>query len=134
MFEEYSTVLAQVEACLNSRPLMALTGKDDGCDALTPGHFLIGRPFEALPDSAFSYCPVTLLCRWHLCQNFLRHFWQRWSMDYLTHLRRYAKWHKPSPNISVGDVIVLNETGLTPTTWVLGHVIEVFPGKDGVYS
>ena len=62
-FEEYSTVLAQVEACLNSRPLVALVGDDDGCDSLTPGHFLIGRPLEALSDPAFSYRPVTLLRR-----------------------------------------------------------------------
>ena len=34
-FEELTTVLTQVEACLNSRPL-------DGVDVLTPGHFLIG--------------------------------------------------------------------------------------------
>ena len=43
-FEKYSTVLAQVEACLNSHPLVALSCDDDGLEALTPGHFLIGRP------------------------------------------------------------------------------------------
>lgn len=48
-FEEFSTVLAQVEACLNSRPLVPLFS-EDGIEALTPGHFLIGRPLESLPD------------------------------------------------------------------------------------
>ena len=131
-FEEYTTVLTQVEACLNSRPLVALSCNDDGCDALTPGHFLIGRPLEALPDPAFSYRSVNLLRHWHLCQNLLRHFWQRWSVDYLASLRKYAKWHKPSPNLSVGDVVVLHEDKLTPTTWTLGRVVEVFPGNDGL--
>ena len=40
-FEELSTVLSQVEACMNSRPLVALPPDDDGVEALTPGHFLI---------------------------------------------------------------------------------------------
>ena len=131
-FEEYTTVLAQVEACLNSRPLVTLSCSDDGCDALTPGHFLIGRPLEALPDPAFSYRSINLLRRWHLCQNLLRHFWKKWSTDYLASLRKYAKWHKPSQNLSVGDVVVLHEDGLTPTTWILGRIVEVFLGKDGL--
>ena len=105
-FEEYSTLLTQVEACLNSRPLTPLSGEEDGCDALTLGHFLIGRPLEVLPDPAFSYRSITLLRRWHLCQNLLRHFWQRWSTDYLSHLRQYTKWHKPFSNLSIGDVVV----------------------------
>ena len=68
-FEEYSTVLAQVEACLNSRPLVALPCDGKGIVILTPGHFLIGRPIKSLPDPSFSYRPMSLLLRWCLCQN-----------------------------------------------------------------
>ena len=75
-FEEFSTILTQIEACLNSRPLVPLPHDDDGVEALTPGHFLIGRPLEALPDPAFSYRNVSLLKRWHLSQALLRQFWQ----------------------------------------------------------
>ena len=105
-----------MEACLNS-------DDDDGLEALIPGHFLIGRPLEALSDPAFSYRTVTLLRRWHLCQNLVRHFWQRWSTEYLANLRKYAKWHKSSRNISVGDLVIVNEDGTIPTTWPLGLVI-----------
>ncbi len=130
-FEECSTVITQIEACLNSRPLVALSCDDDGIEALTPGHFLIGRSIEALPDPSFSYRNVSLLRRWHLCQNLVRQFWQRWSQEYLANVRKYAKWHKPTKNLSVGDV-VLHESGMVQTKWPLGKVMKIFSGDDGL--
>ena len=60
----------QVEACLNSKPLVALNSPgDDGIETLTPGHFLIGQPLCALPDHSFSHRTVSLLQRWNLCQR-----------------------------------------------------------------
>ena len=130
-FEELTTVLVQIEACLNSRPLGSLPCGDDGVDALTPGHFLIGRPLEALPDPSFSYQKFSLLRRWHLCQALVRHFWQRWSSEYLTTLQKFAKWRRPSKNISVGDVVVLREDRMVPTRWPLARVVKVHTGHDG---
>ena len=86
-FKEFTTVLMQIEACLNSRPPVPLSCDDDGIDVLTPGHILIGRPHESLPDPDFSYRFVSLLCHWHLCQNLVHHIWQRWSSYYLSSLR-----------------------------------------------
>ncbi len=45
-FEEACALLTQIEACLNSRPLVPLSSNDDCIEALTPGHFLIGRPLD----------------------------------------------------------------------------------------
>ena len=131
-FEEFYTVLTQIESCLNSRPLVPLPSDDDGIEALTPGHFLIGRPLESLPDPAFSYRNLSLLRRWHLCQALVRHFWQRWSIEYLSSLRRYVKWHHPSRNIEVGDIVILREDNLVPTKWPLAKVITAHPGNDGL--
>ena len=125
-------MITQIEACLNSRPLVALSCNDNGIEALTPRHFLIGRPLESLPDPSFSYHTLSLLRRWHLCQNLVRHLWQRWSQEYLSSLRKYTKWYKPSKNISVGDVVVLHEDGMVPTKWPLGRVTQTFSGQDGL--
>ena len=95
-FEELTTVLTQVEACLNSRPLVSLPSDGDGVEALTPGHFLIGRPLEALPDPPSACQSITVLRRWSLCQALTRHFWKRWSTDYFASLRRFSKWHVSS--------------------------------------
>ena len=131
-FEEFTTVLAQIESSLNSRPLAPLQCDGDGIEALTPGHFLIGKPLESIPDTAFSYRSISLLHRWHLCQALLRHFWQRWSTEYISSLRRYTKWHYPTRNIQTGDVVILQEDNMVPTKWPLAKVIQVHTGKDGL--
>ena len=132
-FEELSTVLAQIEACLNSRPLVPMNAPDeDGIQVLTPGHFLIGRPLCALPESSLSSRPVSLLKRWDLCQNLIQHFWKRWSEEYLTSLNKFNKWNHPTRNLQVGDVVVIREDVLMPTKWPLARVTQVHCGRDGL--
>ena len=129
-FEEAVTILSQIEACLNSRPLTTLPDSDS-IEALTPGHFLIGKPLQALPDEpGVRSLSISLPRRWQLCQTITQHFWQRWSNEYLTLINRFTKWHHPSRNLSVGDIVILQEDHLVPTKWPLGKVVEIHPGKD----
>ena len=58
-FEEFATVITQIEACPKSRPLAPLSCDGDTIEPLTPGHFLIGRPLEALPDPPVSYHSIS---------------------------------------------------------------------------
>lgn len=123
-FKEFTTIFTQIEACLNSRPLTPTnTADDDGIEVLTPGHFLVGRPLSALPDPQLSYRSVSLLRRWHLCQCLVRHFWQRWCNEYLSSINKYNNWRYPTKNVTVGDIVVLQESGLVPTKWPLGRVM-----------
>jgi hypothetical protein len=40
-FEEFSTLITQIEPCLNSRPLIALSCEPNDPSYLSPGHFLL---------------------------------------------------------------------------------------------
>ena len=106
-FEELSTVLSQIEACLNSCSLASLSGSEDGIESLTPGHFLIGRPLKSFPDPASSYQSLSVLRRWHRCQSLVRHFWKRWSGEYLISLQKLSKWHHSPKNLTIGDIVIL---------------------------
>ena len=105
MLEELTTTLAQVEACLNSRPLTGMPDSEEGIEVLTPGHFLFGGPLEALPDPPASFRSIPLLRRWHLCQALTREIWRRWSAKYLGQLQNRSKWRHTTPNLKVGDIV-----------------------------
>lgn len=48
--DQFHTVVTQVEAILNSRPLSPMTDLPDDLAALTPGHFLVGEPLVVIPE------------------------------------------------------------------------------------
>ena len=94
--EEYATILTDVEATLNSRPLCPMnTQPEDGLDVLTPGHFLIGRSLSALPQHPMEKIPTSSKKRWNMCQKVSTEFWQRWSKEYLQTLQRRQEWKNP---------------------------------------
>ena len=131
-FEELSTVACQIEACMNSRPLTQLPEPADGLEVLTPGHFLIGRPLESLPEAPIDDIKaIHVLRRWQLCQALTNHLWKRWTDEYLSQLSRFTKWSTETPNIKVGDIVCVRNEPTAPTKWPLARIIQVHPGHDG---
>ncbi|GFW98305.1 integrase catalytic domain-containing protein [Trichonephila clavipes] len=51
-FEEFETIIIQIEGILNSCPLVPLSDNINEYEVLTPGHFIIGRPMSAIPEPA----------------------------------------------------------------------------------
>ena len=129
-FEELTTVAAQVEAFLNSRPLGSITSHDpDGITPLTPGHFLVGRPLESYPETEVGVA-VPLCKRWNLCQAITQQFWKRWAAEYLQQLQKSSKWHKQTPNLKPGDLVLMTDGNKFHTQWTMGKVVNTYPGKD----
>lgn len=130
-FEELTTVLSKIEACLNSRPLCAMSSEPDNFDVLTPGHFLVGEPLITIPQRDLGACKISALTRWQLTHQLVQRVWKRWSAEYLHTLQQRRKWQQPSDNIRVGDMVLLLEDNLPPAKWAIGRVCEVHPGDDG---
>ncbi|XP_055591487.1 uncharacterized protein LOC129743477 [Uranotaenia lowii] len=131
-FEEMTTLLVQVENCLNSRPITALTDDPGNLQPLTPGHFLIGEAFQQLPDRDFREVPMNRLNQSQVLQKKLQHFWDRWRVEYLTQLQgRYKRWRSPV-EISVGRLVIIKDENLPPSRWKMGRIEKLHPGSDGV--
>ncbi|XP_050339137.1 uncharacterized protein LOC126765573 [Bactrocera neohumeralis] len=108
--EELATLLAEVEAILNSRPLVPLSQDDE---ALTPAHLLIGCSLRALPPKKVPVDP----------------FWRQWSKVYLTGLQERNKWLHPKRNMQLNDLVLVHEDNVPPQQWVLGTSSQRPKGK-----
>lgn len=130
--EEFETLLTQIEACLNSRPLTPMSSDPDDLCALTPGHFLIGRSLASLPEPNYLDVKLNSLSRWQLIQRALQQFWKRWHREYLCRLQQRPKWLLGTKNVEINDLVLLKEDNLPPTKWKLARIIDVHPGSDGL--
>lgn len=131
-YEEISTVFAQVEAILNSRPLTPLTNDPNDLSVLTPGHFLIGDSLLTIPQIDLSNVPTNRLNQYQCLQQATQHFWTRWSREYLSLLQQRHKWTNVTSILTPGTMVLLVDDNLPPLYWKLGRVDEIHPGKDGL--
>lgn len=131
-FESLSTIFAQVEAVLNSRPITPLSCDPNDLQALTPGHFIIGDALNALPQADVKDVPSNRLKHHHLLQQVVQHLWKRWSSEYLTTLQQRSKWYSSSKNVKVGSMVILKDETRLPLHWKLGRIVAVHPGGDGL--
>jgi len=144
---QLNTVLVEVEAIVNSRPLVYV-GDDIEDIILTPAHFLtIGTSTggihlpedDAADDPDFQPKETTtqaLLKLWKSGQRRLQQFWSRWREDYLLNLREahtsVHKQHRTSvaTSPSVNDVVLIKDD-LPRGRWRLGRIIGLTPSADG---
>ncbi|KAJ8728238.1 hypothetical protein PYW08_016623 [Mythimna loreyi] len=76
-FEEMTTLLCQIEACLNSRPIAQISSNPEDSYPLIPGHFLVGEPLVLVPDTNYEHVNMSTLKRWHFTQRLMQDFWRR---------------------------------------------------------
>lgn len=130
-YEELSTFMVQVECCLNSRPLYPLSSDPTDFAVLTPGHFLIGAPLNAVPEYNVLNKKPTALNRWMMVQQMMQRFWMQWSAEYLHTMQQRKKWQTEQTNFAVGDMVIIADDNRPPSSWALGRITDVHPGDDG---
>ncbi|XP_017477897.1 PREDICTED: uncharacterized protein LOC108367720 [Rhagoletis zephyria] len=130
-FGELSTVAAEIEAILNSRPLSPLSSDPNDFGALTAGHFLVGDSLRGLPERSLEHKNISSLDHFERITSIKQRFWRRWSADYVNELRARVKWATPTLNLKVGALVIIHDDNLPPQRWKLGRIESTVLERDG---
>lgn len=133
-FEQLYTVLVEVEAILNSRPLSPLSDSPHDLVPLTPSHFLISRPklISSWPEPDITEVPTNRLSLYRHLVQIKQHIWQRWSKEYIGELQQRTKWKSHYSDLKINSLVLVKDDNLPVMKWRLGRVESIQKGKDGV--
>ncbi|GFS50019.1 integrase catalytic domain-containing protein [Trichonephila clavipes] len=129
-YEEFLTVIIQIEGMLNSRPLVPLSSDLEDLNVLTPSHFLIGRSITSIVEPDLTNLNENRLDNWQKITKIIQLIWKRWSVDYLNSLQQRNKWHFEKKNAKIGDMVIIKEDNLPSCQWSLGRINNIYPEKD----
>lgn len=127
-YDELSTALYQISACLNPRHLTSMSEDPDDLEVITPSHFLIGSSMLLLPEP--SLLPESLK-RWERAQWFSQNWWKKWRSEYLSRLQNIPRWLAETRSLRIGQLVLISDDSQGLADWVMGRITNGFPGSDG---
>lgn len=130
-YEQFNTIIVQVEGILNSRPITPINDDVSDFSYLTPGHFLINQSLAAIPEPGIATTAnVNYLSFWKKCTRLQQDFWLVWHKSYLSQMLSRPKWFKKSHDIQEGALVLLLGLNVPPLQWPLARVTKVFRSKS----
>ena len=131
------TVIVEIEAVLNDRPLTFVSSEQGELELLTPTHLLHGRQITCLPHETADDDELIDPTYGEICgnakvlANILQSFQKRLCHEYLTSLREvHRATGNNSTSVKTGDVLLIHDDTLH-TTWKM-EVIEDLITGDGI--
>ena len=126
------TVLCEVEAIINSRPITKASTDPNDLEALTPNHLLLLKSKPSLPPGVFQREDMYVRRRWRQVQYMSDLFWKRWIKEYLPQLQERQKWQSTRRNFVPGDVVVIVDDSAPRNSWLTGRVVKAVSDKGGL--
>lgn len=127
-----TTLLSQIEGCLNSRPIVPLSDDPTDYEPLTPGHFLTGSALKSVPDHNYTDIPTNRLRQWQFVQKLFQQLWSRWHWEYLSTLQSRTKWCNPPIHLQRDQLVILRDENTAPMHWPTARIHQTHPGPDGI--
>jgi hypothetical protein len=113
-FEEMQTLLTQIEACLNSRPLAPLSSDPNDPN---PWPFSHWSSLERDPEPRHNlhHHQQIVLVATSLAGTAT--LLERWSKEYLGHLQHRRKWKRSTSDVTINDLVIIRGDNIPPVTW-----------------
>ncbi|KAL4009520.1 hypothetical protein ACER0C_003372 [Sarotherodon galilaeus] len=128
--EVLTTLMAEVAAIMNARPIVPVSSDPDMPTILTPA-MLLTQKVDSVSAPLEDIDPKDLYrSQWKQVQSLADSFWKRWRQEYLTTLQPRRKWQAEQANLQVGDVVLLKDKESKRNQWPTGLVVNTFPGQD----
>ena len=89
--ESLATVMCEIEAIINGRPITLVSDDAKDLNPLTPNHLLLLRSGAYLPPRVFYKDDSYSRKRWRQAQYLSDLFWKRWTKEYLPSLQKRTK-------------------------------------------
>ena len=134
-YTEMYTVLTDIEAVINLRPLTFIGNDINDGEVITPAHLALGRSLKAIPDvAAESSTRAPVSSRFLYRQNLVNRFWRRWLAEYLPKLTIRQKWLEERPPLKVGDIVLISEDNVKRGNWPLAIVKRYFEERMALFA
>lgn len=125
--EVLSTLMVEVMAIINAKPLLPVSTDPENPTVLTPAMILIQKMNAlAAPSGNFDTWHLREK-QWKQVQCLADTFWKRWPVEYLSSLQSRRQWTKNRPNIKCGDVVLLKDSQVQRNEWPTGITVNTFP-------
>ena len=102
--EGFLTLMAEVEAIINFRPLVSVSFTDTSLEPLAPNHLLLLQGNPNLPPSLFFSEDCYSRRRWAQIQFLANQFGRRWMDEFVPNLLERQKRFQERKNFCVNDV------------------------------
>ena len=130
--ESFRTLMTEVEAIVNSRPLTSVSTDPSDLNALTPSNILTMKSGVIFPPPGVFQCAdIYLRKRWRRVQYLANLFWTRWKREYLLTLQQRQKWNEPKRNLHTGDLVLIKDDNLPRNSWSMARVSKTEPDRKG---
>ena len=123
--ETLNTLMCEVEAILNSRPLTANSSDPNDLEPITPNHLLLAYAGVTFPPGLFNKDDIYARRKWRQIQYLADQFWIRWKREYLPLLQLRQKWTSEKRNYKIGDLVLVIDYLLPRCQWPLGRITKV---------